>query len=85
MSGSALPHQQEALKDMDSLNKQLGTTGKSHQEYSDIGKMKTEADGSFKRKDATFRSCISRDGEFTPEKGTHTTIALYCLCILTYM
>ena len=55
-SGSALPHQVEPA-------------GKAHQEFSDIGKMKTEADGSFKRKAATFRSFITQDGEFTPEKG----------------
>ena len=52
-TGSAFPHQ----------------TAKSHQEYSDIGKMKTEADGSFKRKAASFRNWITQDGEFTPEKG----------------
>lgn len=36
----------------------------------DISRMKTEADGAFKRKDASFRNHITKDGQFTPEKGT---------------
>ena len=55
-TGSALPHQVEP-------------SAKPHQQFSDIGKMKTEADGSFKRKASTFRNFITQDGEFTPEKG----------------
>ena len=35
----------------------------------DIAKMKSESDGSFKRKASSFRNFITQDGEFTPEKG----------------
>jgi hypothetical protein len=38
---------------------------------SDIGKANAIAsDGSFKRVDASFRSHVSKGGEFAPEKGT---------------
>ena len=36
---------------------------------SDISKMKTEADGSFKRADASFRNTIAKDSQFEPEIG----------------
>ncbi|KAG6827005.1 hypothetical protein H0H93_015938, partial [Arthromyces matolae] len=38
-----------------------------HTKQSDISKMKTEADGSFKRADASFRNTIEKDGRFEPE------------------
>jgi len=38
---------------------------------SDIGKMKTEPDGSFKRLDASFRNTIEKGGKFEPAKGMH--------------
>ena len=36
---------------------------------SDISKMKTEQDGSFKRADASFRNQIAKDSQFEPEIG----------------
>lgn len=38
---------------------------------SDIGQMKLEADGSFKRKDSNFRDQIAKGGKFEPEKGVY--------------
>jgi putative glutathione S-transferase len=38
---------------------------------SDIGKMKTEPDGSFKRLDASFRNTIEKGGKFEPATGRH--------------
>ena len=35
----------------------------------DIGKMKTESDGTFKRQDAEFRNFIVKGGKFEPESG----------------
>ena len=40
---------------------------------SDISKMKTEADGSFKRKPSSFRHSIEKGGKFPPEKGSMFT------------
>lgn len=37
---------------------------------SEFGKMKLEADGSFKRAAASFRNCIQKDGEFAAERGS---------------
>ena len=36
---------------------------------SDISKMKTEPDGSFKRADSSFRNTIAKDSQFKPEIG----------------
>ena len=36
----------------------------------DPGKIKTEADGSFKRVVSTFRDVIEKGGKFEPEKGS---------------
>jgi putative glutathione S-transferase len=36
---------------------------------SDISKLKTESDGSFKRQDAEFRNFIEKGGKFEPETG----------------
>lgn len=36
---------------------------------SDISKMKTEDDGSFKRKASSFRNFVEKGGQFEPEKG----------------
>jgi glutathionyl-hydroquinone reductase len=41
----------------------------------DISRMKPEADGTFKRKAASFRSHITKDGQYTPEKGTFLSLA----------
>jgi hypothetical protein len=38
---------------------------------SDIGKMKTEPDGSFKRLDSSFRNTIEKGGKFEPATGRH--------------
>jgi len=35
----------------------------------DIGKMKVETDGTFKRQDAEFRNFIEKGGRFEPETG----------------
>ena len=35
----------------------------------DISKMKNEEDGAFRRKPSSFRSHITKDGQYTPEKG----------------
>ena len=45
----------------------MSSTDTSQQ--SDIAKMKTEPDGSFKRAASTFRSTIVKGGEFEPEMG----------------
>ena len=42
---------------------------KNVEAQADISKMKTEGDGSFKRKASTFRNFIAPNGEFAPEKG----------------
>jgi glutathionyl-hydroquinone reductase len=47
----------------------------SHQ--SDISKMATEGDGSFKRKAATFRNYIEKGGKFEPEKGRYHLYVSY--------
>lgn len=39
----------------------------SHQ--SNIAKMRTDGDGSFKRLPSTFRSAVEKGGQFPPEKG----------------
>lgn len=44
---------------------------------SDIGKMKVEADGSFKRRASSFRNQIEKGGEFTPEKGRYHLYVSY--------
>ena len=36
---------------------------------SDMSKMKTEQDGSFKRADSSFRGQIAKDSQFEPEIG----------------
>ncbi|KAG6883680.1 hypothetical protein C0993_004701 [Termitomyces sp. T159_Od127] len=43
------------------------STTQDHTPQSDIGKMKTEADGSYKRADASFRNTIEKGGRFEPE------------------
>ncbi|KAG6828600.1 hypothetical protein H0H92_007341 [Tricholoma furcatifolium] len=42
-------------------------SSKDHTLQSDIGKMKTEPDGSFKRADASFRNVVEKGGRFEPE------------------
>ncbi|KAG5637679.1 hypothetical protein H0H81_003647, partial [Sphagnurus paluster] len=44
-------------------------TSKDLTHQSDITKMKTEPDGSFKRADASFRNTIEKGGPFEPELG----------------
>jgi len=48
-----------------------------HQIQSDIGVMKVEDDGSFKRKASTFRNWIKKGGEFEPEKGRYHLYVSY--------
>ncbi len=36
---------------------------------SDVSKLKTEADGSFKRQASSFRNFVEQGGKFEPEKG----------------
>jgi putative glutathione S-transferase len=45
------------------------STARDTTDQSDITKMKTEPDGSFKRADASFRNTIQRGGKFEPERG----------------
>lgn len=52
-TGSALPHQ----------------ATKSYEAQSDIGGIKTEKDGSWKRQVSSFRHFVKEGGEFPPEKG----------------
>ena len=40
-------------------------------EFSDISKMRTEGDGSFKRKPSTFRNWVEKGGRFEPERGEY--------------
>ncbi|PPQ96856.1 hypothetical protein CVT26_006025 [Gymnopilus dilepis] len=44
---------------------------------SDIAKMKTEADGSFKRAAASFRNFIEKDGRFAPETDRYHLYVSY--------
>ncbi|KAG6889132.1 hypothetical protein C0995_003492 [Termitomyces sp. Mi166 len=48
---------------------------KDHALQSDIAKMKTETDGSFKRADASFRNTIEKGGHFEPELGKNNLIS----------
>lgn len=43
---------------------------------SDIAKMRTEADGSFKRADASFRNIIAKGSRFEPENGRPQLLVL---------
>ena len=44
---------------------------------SDISKMKTDSDGSFKRKPSTFRNTIEKGGRFEPERGRYHLYVSY--------
>ncbi|KAH9852336.1 glutathione S-transferase [Lenzites betulinus] len=44
---------------------------------SDITKMKTDPDGSFKRKSSTFRDFVKKGGHFEPEKGRYHLYVSY--------
>ena len=65
-TGGALPHQTDPSAHAVKLEK---TAVQPHQSQSNINVMTREKDGSFNRKASTFRNFITRDGEFTPEKG----------------
>ncbi|KAI0337993.1 glutathione S-transferase [Trametopsis cervina] len=54
----------------------MSTSSVNHHN-ADISKMITEADGSFKRKDSSFRSHITANGEFTPDKGRYHLYVSY--------
>ena len=41
----------------------------------DIGKMKLEANGSFNRAASSFRNSIQKDGQFTAERGSCSSLA----------
>ena len=81
---STLQHQEAQLhgaKDASVAKlEQAAAGGDSHQHLSDISKMTTEADGSFKRKAATFRNFIQENGEFAPEKGAQASQYMTGLC-----
>ncbi|KAF9051453.1 glutathione S-transferase [Panaeolus papilionaceus] len=53
------------------------TTTSSHRLQSDISKMKTEKDGSFKRADASFRNVIEKGGKFEPENDRYHLYVSY--------
>lgn len=59
------------LKLPPSGSKSLSTTmaTKDTSLQSDISKLKTEPDGSFKRADASFRNMIAKGSQFEPENG----------------
>lgn len=59
------------LKPTTSPRAHTADMSQDHTHLSDIGKMKTEADGSFKRKPSTFRNQIEKGGKFEPEEGLH--------------
>jgi hypothetical protein len=54
---------------------------------SDIAKMKTEKDGSFKRADASFRNTIAKGSRFEPEHGWVSVLLpiVFCPEILPYL
>lgn len=54
------------------------TTSRDTVLQSDITKMKTEKDGSFKRADASFRNTIEKGGQFEPESGMEKDFS-WCL------
>ncbi|KAH9932939.1 glutathione S-transferase [Fomitopsis serialis] len=45
--------------------------------HTDIGKMKTEDDGTFKRKPSQFRDWLEKGGKFEPEKGRYHLYVSY--------
>ncbi|PPQ70398.1 hypothetical protein CVT24_013136 [Panaeolus cyanescens] len=53
------------------------STDKDHRVQSDISKMKTEKDGSFKRADASFRNTIQPGSKFEPEKDRYHLYVSY--------
>ncbi|KAI0948087.1 hypothetical protein AcW1_009687 [Taiwanofungus camphoratus] len=53
------------------------TSAKDISHLSDISKMKTDNDGSFKRKASTFRSFIEKGGKFEPEKSRYHLYVSY--------
>ena len=50
----------------------------------DISQMKTEGDGSFKRKASSFRDTIEKGGKFEPERGELGRVRV-CTCLLTFL
>ncbi|KJA23158.1 hypothetical protein HYPSUDRAFT_40330 [Hypholoma sublateritium FD-334 SS-4] len=55
------------------------STPKDSVSQSDVGLMKREPDGSFKRPDSSFRDVIEKGGRFTPEEGRyHLYVAFSC-------
>ena len=74
-TGATLQHQEAQLQGAKDPSVQKleraadAAEAKEHQKHSDISKMKTEEDGSFKRKPSSFRNTIQEGGEFPPEKG----------------
>ncbi|KAG2361831.1 glutathione S-transferase [Suillus spraguei] len=53
------------------------TSTKDTSSQSDISKLKTESDGTFKRAASSFRNFITNDGKFTPEKGRYHLYVSY--------
>ncbi|KAH9852358.1 glutathione S-transferase [Lenzites betulinus] len=53
------------------------STARDTSHLTDISKMKTEPDGSFKRKASTFRDFIEKGGKFEPEKGRYHLYVSY--------
>jgi putative glutathione S-transferase len=52
-------------------------SGKDHTVWSDISKSKSEPDGSYKRRDSTFRNFIEKGGRFQPEKDRYHLYVSY--------
>jgi hypothetical protein len=70
-SRGSLSYSLRQLSSTPSGSKSLSTTMAAGDTtlQSDISKMKTEADGSFKRANASFRNMIAKGSQFEPENG----------------
>ncbi|KAF9567172.1 hypothetical protein CPC08DRAFT_627218 [Agrocybe pediades] len=55
----------------------MSTASRDASHLSDIGKMKTEADGSFKRADSSFRNVIEKGGKHEPEQNRYHLYVSY--------
>jgi hypothetical protein len=53
------------------------TTARDVSDQTDIGKMKVEADGTFKRKASVFRNFIEKGGKFAPERDRYHLYVSY--------
>ncbi|KAF9528020.1 glutathione S-transferase [Crepidotus variabilis] len=59
------------------ISRHLAMSAKDHTLQSDIAKMKAEPDGSFKRRDSSFRNLIEKGGKYEPEKDRYHLFVSY--------